>query len=63
MLKYSKTILTKVSFDARLFEKELRKALRVLVRDEIIELKKWCFEQFGEVYAVLISRCFKQVAV
>ena len=63
MLKYSKTILTKVSFDARLFEKELRKAIRVLVHDEIVELKHWCHEQFGDAYAVLINRCFRQVAV
>jgi hypothetical protein len=31
MLRYAKEILTKVSFDAQLFEKELRKAIKMLV--------------------------------
>ena len=62
MLKYTKEILTKVSFDAQLFEKELRKAIKSLVKEEIAELEKWCYESFGNVYYALISRCFRQIA-
>jgi hypothetical protein len=39
MLRYAKEILTKVSFDAQLFEKELRKAIKMLVNEELLELR------------------------
>ena len=58
MLNYVKTILSKVSFDKSLFEKELRKAIAMLVPVEIKELKKWCIEKFGHVYQAIIKRCF-----
>ena len=41
MLDYTKTILQKVSFDARLFAKELKKAISWLLPSEIEELKIW----------------------
>ena len=58
MLNYVKTILTKVSFDALLFEKELRKAIKLLVADEINELKKWCYTRFGALHEPILNRCF-----
>jgi hypothetical protein len=58
MLNYFKTILSCVSFDAMLFEKELRKALRMLLADEILELKNWCYEQFTVSYPDILARCF-----
>lgn len=48
----------KVSFDARLFEKELRKAINVLVGDDISELKQWCYSMFGSQYGTILNRCF-----
>lgn len=39
MFEYTKTILNKVSFDATLFCKELKKALQRLLPYEIEELK------------------------
>ena len=41
MLEYSKTVLQKVSFDAKLFYKELKKALERLLPEEVAELKIW----------------------
>ncbi len=41
MLDYTKTILQKVSFDVRLFTKELKKAISRLMPNEIEELKIW----------------------
>ncbi len=41
MLEYTKTVLKKVSFDTRLFCKELKKAILNLLPDEIEELKLW----------------------
>ncbi|GIV37357.1 MAG: hypothetical protein KatS3mg032_1736 [Cyclobacteriaceae bacterium] len=58
MLNYVKAVLTKVSFDARLFEKELRKAIRLLIREELAELKRWCYERFGNRYNDILNRCF-----
>lgn len=45
MLEYTKTVLKKVSFDAKLFYKELKKALVRLLPEEAEELKLW-LEQF-----------------
>lgn len=41
MLDYTKIILQKVSFDAKLFTKELKKAISRLLPSEIEELKIW----------------------
>ena len=45
MLEYSKTVLKKVSFDVRLFCKELEKAILLLMPEEVEDLKNW-LEQF-----------------
>jgi hypothetical protein len=58
MLNYVKLILSKVSFDRSLFEKELRKAILVLIPNEVLELKQWCNENFGHLYSTIINRCF-----
>ena len=58
MLDYFKSILTRVSFDARLFEKELLKAIRSLVVDEVQELKAWCYANFGNEHGAILNRCF-----
>jgi hypothetical protein len=47
MLEYSKIILEKVSFDRKLFEKELKKALRQLVGKDREELTQWATTRFG----------------
>jgi hypothetical protein len=58
MLNYVKTVLTKVSFDAKLFEKELKKAIEVLIGPEIQELKQWCYNLFGNQHQAILNRCF-----
>lgn len=58
MLEYAKTILKKVSFDASLFEKELRKAIKMLVNEELQELKQWCYANFAGRYAFILNRVF-----
>ncbi len=63
MLEYFKTILSKVSFDKWLFEKELRKAIQSLVNEEISKLKEWCYENFGHIYLNILNRHFEQQAV
>lgn len=58
MLTYVKTILTRVSFDTLLFEKELRKAIVLLVKEEVEELKHWCYENFRGQHEAVLIRCF-----
>ena len=41
MLEYTKTVLQKVSFDAKLFARELQKAITRLLPNEVEELKIW----------------------
>lgn len=62
MLKYVKEVLSKVSFDKELFEKELRKAFKLLMPFEIKELRNWCYQTFGHVYSPILDRCFKVAA-
>ncbi len=59
MLEYAKTILQKVSFDLKLFEKELRKAIASLLMEEISLLRAWCYEKFKE-YESVLNHCFSQ---
>lgn len=58
MLEFSKQVLHKVSFDRSLFEKELRKALKWLSKDERAAFKAWCLVTFG-VYAEVINGAFE----
>ena len=63
MLEYFKTILSKVSFDRWLFEKELKKAITSLIPEEIIHLKDWCYDQFGQIYEAILNKCFAKATV
>lgn len=63
MLEYIKTILLKVSFDKMLFEKELRKAFKVLIKEELLQLKNWCYDQFSGMYLMILNRVFSKAQV
>ncbi|BDC98199.1 hypothetical protein [Persicobacter psychrovividus] len=58
MLKYCKTILSKVSFDAHLFKKELIKAIKFCMPVERLELQNWCYQQFGDQYNKILNEAF-----
>ena len=45
MLEYTKLVLKKVSFDTRLFCREVKKAISTLLPEEVEELKIW-LQQF-----------------
>lgn len=55
MFEYSKMILEKVSFEPRIFKKELRKALRQSTKEEFQQLMSWCREKFSK------KRCISQM--
>jgi hypothetical protein len=58
MLDYVKLILQKVSFDKYLFERELSKSMKTLLSEDVLELKRWCYEQFGESYVSILNQYF-----
>ncbi|MFC6998475.1 hypothetical protein [Rufibacter roseus] len=61
MLEYVKLILDKVSFDPKLFEKELRKSMRMLVRNELEALQAWCYKRFPSSYYTILDKVFGNV--
>jgi len=63
MLEYFKLILSKVSFSKYLFEKELRKAIKILIGEELKELQRWCYGRFGDIYKSIIQRCFMSTGI
>ncbi len=54
-------ILDKVSFDSKLFEKELKKGLKELLPVDMKKLKNWCYEKFGKVYQTILNKVFRRV--
>lgn len=58
MLELSKKILSKVSFDRKLFRKELKKAVKWVNKDELVLLRAWCLTTFGHMYAEIILEVF-----
>jgi hypothetical protein len=59
MLELTKKILTKVSFDAHLFQKELYKALKwITSAEEIKKFQEWCIVEFGAKYPIIIKKAF-----
>ncbi|MFN6178590.1 MAG: hypothetical protein ACK46G_13765 [Flavobacteriales bacterium] len=59
MMELSKQVLQKVSFDRRLFTKELIKARRWLGQRDQLVLKAWCLATFGHVYKDVILEVFQ----
>jgi len=62
MLEYIKIILQKVSFDRKLFEKELRKAIRMLMPAEIKRLRQWCYDHYATVHLPVLNTCFERLS-
>ena len=58
MIEYVKTILKKVSFSRYLFERELRKGLRMILPEEVEDFKDWCYQEFGRLHAAILNRYF-----
>ena len=63
MLEYIKLILSKVSFSRELFEKELKKAIQMLVPNEVEQLRVWCYARFNHIYEEILNRTFQQGVV
>lgn len=59
MLEYCKIILSKVSFDGKLFEKELVKAIGNLAKAELELFQRWCYESFGHLYLSILNHHFR----
>ncbi len=57
-LNYAKIILAKVSFNQSLFEKELKKAIALLLPHEVKRLEDWCYLHFAPTYSTVLRDCF-----
>ena len=60
MLEFSKIVLKKVSFDKKLFKKELRKNAMWLSKNDMIILKIWALSTFSQ-YNYIIKEVFDQI--
>ena len=59
MLELTKKILTKVSFDALLFQKELFKALKWITdSNDIKKFQEWCISEFSTLHPTIIKQAF-----
>jgi hypothetical protein len=61
MLEFCKKVLVNVSFDRKLFKKELLKAIHRVGKEEIVLLKTWCIAKFGHIYGDVIAESFRSV--
>lgn len=59
-LRYSQTILQKVSFDKDIFRKELRKALKRLSPVERKDLEAWCINSFNLPLALIAIQMIQE---
>ncbi|MBE50919.1 MAG: hypothetical protein CMP51_04425 [Flavobacteriales bacterium] len=55
MLEFSKKVLSKVSFDKILFQKELEKSVRWVKKREINHLKVWALTSFSQYKSLIIE--------
>jgi len=62
MYEMSKKVLTRVSFDRKLFKKELLKSRKWLKPSEWVMLKAWCLATFGHVYKDVIIEAFETMS-
>lgn len=64
MFELTKKILTKVSFDPLLFQKELSKAIKWMkTTEEIQRLREFCIKEFGVLYPSIVNKAFAQEAL
>jgi hypothetical protein len=59
MYEMSKKVLSRVSFDRRLFRKELLKFKQWLKPKESLMLKAWCLATFGHMHRDIIIEVFE----
>lgn len=62
MYELSKKVLTKVSFDRKLFKKELLKSIKWLQPKESLMLKAWCLATFGHMHKEVILEVFETIS-
>tara|TARA_B100000401_G_C52801150_1_gene718672 strand:- start:1465 stop:1647 length:183 start_codon:yes stop_codon:yes gene_type:complete len=55
-LEYTKYILEKVSFDIELLKKEYKKSLKILKRDEILQLNSWVKRQGWKLQPIRLQK-------
>ncbi len=63
MLEHQMKVIEGVSFDKRLFEKEINKSMSWLTPDEIDHLEIWLLKNFKKTHLGTIRKIFQPVAI
>ncbi len=58
MIEYAKIVLWGVSFEKRLFRKELHKIASWCDSRELLSLKKYCYEKYYEMFPEIVDEVF-----
>jgi hypothetical protein len=62
MLEHQKIVLQKLSYDEKLFKREIIKSFRWLKSYEIIKLHEWLLANFGKTHRTVIQDVFEFIA-
>jgi len=57
-IRYAKEVLTKVSFEKNIFERELKKFLKIISPEQQSELELWCRDKFEKDHKAIINSAF-----
>lgn len=63
MVEFAKTILTRVSFDQKLFGKELRKLIIWSQNENLNDLRNWCESNYGDRFGDEINEAFSSTVL
>lgn len=58
MMEYARVILPKVHFWKELYKKELQKCVEWSSPEELNELRKWCYDNFNDLYPDIHDEIF-----
>lgn len=62
MLEHQKKVLENISYDKKLFKKELIKSVNWLASHEVFKLYHWVKEKYGHTHYHIIKEVFALVA-
>ncbi len=63
MIQYAKIILPKVYLWEELYRKELQKCVSWSGPEELDELRKWCHENFNDLYSHIHNEVFLGITI
>ncbi|RLD60577.1 MAG: hypothetical protein DRJ01_09395 [Bacteroidetes bacterium] len=62
MLEHQKVIIRNVSSNKELFENEIKKSIKWLNKNDLLQFNKWLIANFNDKYPDIISKYFDKTA-